>query len=316
MKGLTRKQPAPVCTDEDRHIEPSDRREYDAFGPWIYPIRTCDDMPRRFRLWYEELQSSTFLFKVPINAERRAMRPGMDLYRFVLAVDRDRIVLLEWNGSSATRRNIAMDTIQAVRTYQDLLPSDLSLYLADGGIVRLEYNAVSSHEMEKVVDFLRERMIAGRKSSSKPITNPSGGSGNEIRDHFYRGMWEMRARHSPSARILHWEPPGISCRNQGGWGKSSLGCLVLDEGGDMVVINRGQFMRSWHETVYSKADLYIPWTAIRTVELVQKPAGRTRFIPTVRLALTGQSVDIELFAPTTELQQLQAAITAVQATVT
>src|ERR1035437_6437943 len=247
MRRFFHKQPTRVSNYRD-HADPMDLREYDAFGPWIYPIRTYDDMPPRFRHWYEELQSSEFFFKVPINDERSAMRPGMDLYRSVLAIYPERVVVLEWNGSDVTRRDIAMDTIQAVRTSSDLLPSDLTLYIADGGTVRLEYNAVSSHEIEKVVDFLRERMIASRASSSKSIVNGSDRSSKEIRDFFYRGMWETRFLRVPSARILHWEPPGINCRNYGGWGRSSLGCLVLDEGGDLVVINRGQFNRRWLET--------------------------------------------------------------------
>ena len=103
--------------------DPMDLREYDAFGPWVYPVRARDEMPRRFRQFYEELQSSTFFFKIPINADRSAMRPGMDLYRSVLAVYPDRVVVLDWNGSAVTRRDIAMETIEAVRTSSDLLPS-------------------------------------------------------------------------------------------------------------------------------------------------------------------------------------------------
>jgi len=308
MKGFLHGHSAPVSNDYRIHADPKDLREYDAFGPWVYPINTYDDVPRHFRAWYDELHSATFFLKVPVNAERSAMRPGMDLYRSVLAVYPERIVVLDWNGSSVIRRDIDMDTIQAVRMSSDLLPSELSLYIADGGMVRLDYNAVSSHEIEKVVDYLRERMIASRASSNRSKANEPGRSGDGIRDHYYRGVWSMRSRRVPSLRILHWEPPGISCRRHAGWGRSSLGCLVLDEGDDLVVISRGQFMRSWRETVYSLADLYIPWATLQSAELIQKPSGRKRFIPTVRLTLKGHIVDLELFAPASELQQLVAAI--------
>lgn len=308
MSGFFRTQPAPFDKDWRLKTEPTDLREYDAFGPWIYPIQTYDDMPRRFRPFYEELQSAEFFFKVPINAERSAMRPGMDLYRSVLAIYPDQVVVLEWGGAGVTRRDIAMDTIQAVRTSSDLLPSDLTLYIVGGGTVRLEYNAVSSHEIEKIVDFLRERMMASRTPSSKFMANGPERSSEEIRDFFYHGLWEERVRRVPFARILHWEPPGINCRDYGGWGRSSLGCLVLDEGGDLVVIDRGQSMRRWFETVYSKAFWYIPWPAVQAAELIQKPSGRKKSIPTVRLTLKGHIVDLELFAPTSELNQVLGAI--------
>jgi len=311
MISFFRKKPAESSANMRLDADPADLREYDAFGPWIYPVRTRDDMPRRFRECYEELQSSTFFFKIPVNADRAAMRPGMDLYRSVLAVYPERVVVLDLNGSAVTRRDIAMETIEAVRTSSDLLPSILTIYLAEGDVFRLDYNAVSSHEIDKLVDFLRERVIASRALSQQSITNRPerpGRASEEIRDFFYHGMWEARVRHAPSARIVHWEPPAISCRQYGGWGRSSLGCLMLDEGGDLVVINRGQFMRSWLETVYSIANLYIPWAAVQTAELIQKPSGRKRFIPTVRLTLKSHVFDLELFAPRGELPQLLASL--------
>lgn len=311
MSGFLRKQADPFEKDWRLKTDPKDLLEYDAFGPWIYPIRTSEDMPRRFQPCYEELKSSRFFFKVPVNAERSAMRPGMDLYRSVLAIDQDQVVVLEWDGSEMTRRDIAMGEIEAVRTSSDLLPSALTLYIADGGIIKLEYNAVSSHEIDKIVDYLRERIIASRTSSSQSVANISDRSSKDIDDFYYQGVWKARFRRVPTVRIVHWEPPGISCRKHGGWGRSSLGCLMLDEGGDLAVISRGQSMRKWFEAVYSKNLWYIPWTAVQAVELIQRPAGHKRFIPTARFTLKGHFVDLELFAPTGVLHQLLATIRAV-----
>jgi hypothetical protein len=308
LSAFFRKQAVPLASDWRLTTDPEDVREYDGFGPWIYPIRSSDDLPRRFRHCYEELQAAAFFVKVPINAERSAMRPGMDLYRSVLAIYPERVVVLEWNGEELTRRDIAMDAIQAVRTSSDLLPSDLTLLVADGGQVRLEYNAVSSQEMDKIVDFLRQRMIASRTSSGHAVASGPARPGTEIRDFFYHGVWEMRLRRVPAARILHWEAPGINCRNQGGWGRSSLGCLVVDEGGDLCVINRGQSMRFWLETVYSKVFWYIPWPTIKAAELIHKPSRRQQSIAALRLTLAGHVVDLELFAPASELERLLAAI--------
>ena len=317
MISFLRKKPVQPSGNLRLGADPADLREYDAFGPWIYPIRSREDMPPRFRASYEELQSSRFFFKIPINADRAAMRPGMDLYRSVLAVYPDRVVVLDWNGSAVTRRDIAMETIEAIRTSSDLLPSTLAIHLAEGDIFKLDYNAVSSHEIDKLVGFLRGRAIASRASSNEVTASRAeklpGRPSEEIRDFFYHGMWEARVRHAPSARIVHWEPPAISCRQYGGWGRSSLGCLMLDEGGDLVVINRAQFVRSWLETVYSIANLYIPWAAVQTAEFIQKPSGRKRFIPTVRLTLKSHVFDLELFAPTSELHQLLARINELKA---
>ena len=306
MWGFTPKQEAPVQHDWYYHADPMERREYDAFGPWISTIRTKEEMPPRFRHAYEELQSSTFLFKIPINAERRAMRPGMDLYRSVLAIDQNRVVVLEWNGSTETRYESPMDSIQAVRIDQDLLPANLSLLLADGQTVSLGYNSVSDKEIERVVNFLRERMNTGAGSAHQLPTKASLWSKSDIREHYFLGLWEKHVRRFPSTRILYWEPPGISC----GRLRSSLGCLLLDVGSELVIIHRGRFIRRWLEAVYSGAELYVPWATVQAVDLVRKPTGRKSFIPTVRLIVPGHAIDLELFAPTSEHQQLLAKLTA------
>lgn len=305
MRGFTPTQPTPVRHDWYYDADPLERREYDAFGPWIGTIRTSEDMPPRFRHGYEELRSSTFLFKIPVNADRKTMRPGMDLYRSVLAIDQNRVVVLEWNGSTETRYESPVDSIQAIRIDQDLLSAKLSLLLADGQMVSLDYNSVSDKEIERVVNFLRERMNTGAGSPSQLPANVSVRSKNDIRENFYLRMWEKHVRRFPSARILYWEPPGISC----GRLKSSLGCLLLDVDSELVIIHRGRFIRRWLEAVYSGTELYVPWAAVQAAELVQKAIGRKSFIPTVKLSVPGHAIDVELFSPISKLQRLVAELT-------
>ena len=73
-----KRQPVPY-RDWYRAASAEDRKEYDAFGPWIDPIRSEGEMPRRFRDVYGEHRDARFLLKVPISADRMQVRPGMDL---------------------------------------------------------------------------------------------------------------------------------------------------------------------------------------------------------------------------------------------
>jgi len=50
--------------------------------------------------------------------------------------------------------------------------------------------------------------------------------------------------------------------------------------------------------VYSIASLHISWAAVQTAEFIQKPSGRKRSIPTIRLTLKSHVFGLELFAPT------------------
>jgi len=149
-------------------------------------------------------------------------------------------------------------------------------------------------------------MTTGAGSTCQLPTKASLWSKSDIREHFFLGLWEKHVRRFPSTRILYWEPPGIRC----GGLKSSLGCLLLDVGSELVIIHRGRFIRRWLEAVYSGTELYVPWAAVQVAELVQKPSGRKSFIPTVRLTVPGHAIDVELFAPTREHQQLLAELTA------
>lgn len=88
-------------------------------------------------------------------------------------------------------------------------------------------------------------MTAGAANGSHVLANESGRSACHIKAHFYLGMWEKYVRRFPSTRILYWESPGISC----GRFKSSLGCLLLDVGSELVIISQGQYMRSWFKAV-------------------------------------------------------------------
>ncbi len=300
--GLTPKEAVPVGRDWYYDADPVRRREYDAFGPWIGVVRCFDDMPPRFQHAYEELKSSTFLFKIPIKADRRSVRPGMDLYRALLAVSDQRVVVLDWNGSTETRYESPVGQIQAIRIDQDLLPATLSLLLMDGRTVTLGYSSVSDKDIEQVVSFLRKRMSPDAAIVSEPPASMPERPAIDIADSFYLSMWWKHGRKSRTARVLYCEQPGIRL----GRLRTSLGCLFVDTGSELVIIHRGRFIRAWLEAVYSNTEMYVPWLAIESVELVQQQKGRKASIPTVRITVQGHAINVESFAPSGKLEQLVA----------
>lgn len=280
--------------------DPASRREYDTFGPWIGIVRSLEDMPPRFRHAYEELHAATFLYKIPIKADRRTVRPGMDLYSAILAVSAERVVVLEWNGSTETRYESPVEEIQAVRIDQDLLPATLSLLLNDGRTVTLGYSSVSDKDIEQVVRFLREHTAATAEAHRVSTAGQPERPEITIGEGFYLSMSWKHVRRSPDARILYWEHPGVRL----GGLKSSLGCLLVDAGSDLVIIHRGRFVRRWLEAVYSSAESYIPWSVIQSVELVQRPNGRKSPIPTLKISVRGHDIRVELFSPGAKLEGL------------
>jgi hypothetical protein len=280
-----------------------DRQEYDAFGPWVSPIRSIEEMPKRFRVSFDENAGAAFMFKIPINAERRNLRPGMDLYCTVVAIHPDRVVLLEWNGEEVESHVVRMDAVQAIRSYQNLLQSQLSLLIDDGSSACVEYNSVSSDLMDEAILFLQRHVAALTPETRGEEASAAGQEVEAIEDHFYLSLWEDSKRRCPDARVLHWEAPGIRCRDTSGWRRYSLGCLVLYEAGTLVVLGRGRFMRKWHEAIYSREELFVPLASVVAVETTSRPAGHNETVPVTRLMLRGHVVELELFAPADRLHR-------------
>lgn len=280
-----------------------DRKEYDAFGPWVSPIPSIEEMPKRFRPWFDENREAAFLFKIPIIAERRNVRPGMDLYCTVVAIHADRVVVLEWNGEEVESHVVRMESIQAIRSYVNLLQAQLSLLIADGSTVCVEYNSVSSELMDAAILFLQRHVAALAPETLGAEASRAGQEAEAIDEHFYLSLWESSKRRCPDARVLHWEAPGIRCRDASGWRRYSLGCLVLYEAGALVVLGRGRFMRKWHEAIYSREELYVPVASIAAVERTSRPAGHKESVSVTRLVLRGHVIELELFAPADRLHR-------------
>jgi hypothetical protein len=215
-------------------------------------------------------------------------------------VSAERVVVLEWNGSTETRYESPVEEIQAVRIDQDLLPATLSLLLNDGRTVTLGYSSVSDKDIEQVVRFLREHTAATAEAHRVSTAGQPERPEITIGEGFYLSMSWKHVRRSPDARILYWEQPGVRL----GGLKSSLGCLLVDAGSDLVIIHRGRFVRRWLEAVYSSAESYIPWSVIQSVELVQRPNGRKSPIPTLKISVRGHDIRVELFSPGAKLEGL------------
>ncbi|MEJ2037173.1 MAG: MarR family transcriptional regulator, partial [Maritimibacter sp.] len=84
-----------------------DRREYDAYGPWVVEVKSEADMPPRFRSFYEADKSANLLLKLPRREERRELRPTEIDQRF--------------NRVSSDVMNQATDIVRAHLTTSEVL---------------------------------------------------------------------------------------------------------------------------------------------------------------------------------------------------
>ncbi|MDR1294307.1 MAG: hypothetical protein LBK59_05040 [Bifidobacteriaceae bacterium] len=148
--------------------------EFDAFGPWVLPVRDADDVPPLFRPLVD-VTDARLAVKVPRPIERRTADPTMDLYDSLIVVRGDGVEILARTpgvGDGTARVWLPARDILAVEDDTDLLHGCLRLHAADGA-VEIPYNAVSSDVMmaliHEVRTYWRVPAAGGAKSSLVPV---------------------------------------------------------------------------------------------------------------------------------------------------
>lgn len=288
-----KKEPAVEKTDWYAMASPEARREYDGFGPWLLEVRSPEDMPPRFRAWYAAHGTARFLIKFPCGLERRNAHPGMDLYTVVLAVHDDRLCLLSQEGETVSQREAVIERIQAIRNFQNLLQGELALLLNDGSQFLVKYNAVSRELIESIIDFLRAAQ------PDRPVVFPEGSAlpAVPVTDFFYRALLAEQVARSRPVRAVHCENPGRRCRDAMGRRRRSLGNLILENGRELILVDRGKTMRRSREAVYAQVCTHIPFAAIRGVSANLPATPEPGVVRTVTLHLEGQQVSFDLLEP-------------------
>lgn len=130
--------------------------EYDAFGPWVDPVRSPEEVPRLYQDYPLDLAGSRLVLKVPRDIARRDATPDMDLYDHLLVLGTDRFVALSRReGARYDVRDVPYDRVAAVRTSVDLLDGRLTVHALAGAPVRVRYSGSSADVIEELVDLLR-----------------------------------------------------------------------------------------------------------------------------------------------------------------
>ena len=266
---------------------PEDRKEYDAFGPWVDAVRSEADMPPRFRAAYPEHREAHFLLKVPIGADRLAVRPGMSLYRLVLAVHDDRLCLLRLAEGRIATKTVAWADIAAIRSSVNLLHANWSLLLKDGTSVAFDFNTVSSRRLDAVTGFIRDQLAPG---AARP-NEAAAGASVVIVDLFYQNMLvSVRNAVPRPVTLLHFEPRDRPCRNEANRRRLSTGLMVLDATEELVIVDRGTPFRRYFHPTYATRTTFIPYATMTWFSLASPPPGGKRRFHSLSLGIDRQVI--------------------------
>lgn len=250
--------------------DPEALREYDAFGPWLLPIKTGADMPPRFRSAHAGLQDADYLIKIPRSIDRRDAYPGADLYESVFALDDEGFtVLTATDGSEGfVSRHIAWDEVAAVRTVSNLLRADFVLLLKEGDALTVTYNAVSADLMTRVIAFARQHFIEPDDFASS-LPNDA----EEFEDFFFNAMLSEERHGGQFMLPIYFEPPGKSCRNAQNRRRITTGLMILLSGSELVIVDRDVPMRRRFFAHYAYRKTYVSLKSVRAFRLQPPPAN-------------------------------------------
>lgn len=273
------------------------QHEYDRFGPWAIETSAEDPPPPLFLPYLTRPEPALLSIKIPRPVERRDVRPGMDLYDYLICLYEDDMVVLQRAGHDVRSETCRYGDVQHFRVTRDLLRGNIHLGLP-GRPFDLPYNTVSNDLMVRLVDLIRQRY--GRQNGQAPLgTEPEAAQG-ELSFFFERLLAAEREQH-PGIRLLAAQatvPVGshgmtaarrFLFRIAGG---SLLESLHLVDGRELKIIGRSQAYAYRWQVVYGSETSYIPIANLRGVAWQEDPKHAATNL-TLR---TGGGASVHVFA--------------------
>lgn len=154
--------------------------EFDAFGPWVLPVESPEDVPRLFRSHPLDLGTARLVLKIPRPMSRRDANSDMDLYDHLLVAGPDTLTVLSRRGDACQSVEVPYRRIAALHTSVELLDGLLVVHDVEGpapagAAVNVRYNGVSHDLMTRLVRILRSAALATARPAAVPASRPSAG---------------------------------------------------------------------------------------------------------------------------------------------
>jgi len=247
--------------------------EYNMFGPWILEVETLGDIPSHFRD-YALLDSDVDIaIKIPINLDRRDVRPGMVLYNIVLIFRSNIVEFLKENNGNITTYWVEYSQIISITNTKNILKGVLKLYKQDNSIEEIVYNVVSSSIIDNIVSLIRgkitsnypEKSIDCLKEEDVPLS------------YFYQNIFNKMEK-SDNIKILGFQEESELYRKHNSIctyiidkikGKTLHSVLFLTNFKELIIINTDDEISGNHKKGYKYTFTFIPFFSIRDVNITK-----------------------------------------------
>lgn len=291
--------------DDGRGDAPS-TPEYDAFGPWVDPVRTPDEIPPLYREHPVDLAGSRLVLKVPRDIARRDATPDMDLYDHLLVLGPDRFTALSRRTTGGTAdgrrydvRDVPYDQVAAVATSVDLLDGRLTVHALTGPSVAVRFSGSSADVVEGFVDTLRALAWPVPTTGDPAPRDPTAGvPGLGRLDRRALGEKEIGlvsayrevADREPGLRALAAHPRRTVVPQRGGVSRvlhllhpmTVQAAVVASDGRELQVFGRRAWLARGRTPVHSESRLVLPLDRLTEVRAVPHPGYAGVVVVTLR----------------------------------
>ncbi|MGD8485928.1 MAG: hypothetical protein PVH07_04740 [Chloroflexota bacterium] len=244
--------------------------EYDRFGPWVIEISDEDPPPPLFVPHLTRAEAPLLSLKIPRKISRREAHPGMDLYDYMVSLYEDDMVVLKRIERQVQARTISYRDVQYLSVRDELLRGTVHLGVPDGHD-DLPYNTVSGDIMQRLVGIIRERYQPA--PGSVPI-GVEAVAATELSIYFERLLREAQGG-DPAMRPVATQPDtALGALEEsvprrlffGLVAKRLLESAHLSDGRELRIIDRGQPYAYRWQSVYGRAETWLPLANITAVD--------------------------------------------------
>jgi len=248
--------------------------EYDRFGPWILEISDLDPVPPLFEPHMPDAEGIFYSFKIPRHEERRNLRPGMNMYDYVVALGEERIWILERRDTDVQTQSVAYGELAALRHREDLLDGHLYLH-TPGRVYDIPYSTVSADIIEKTVDMIRPRYSKAAPDSRFGSSIRVPPADEDEMGFYFSILTQQLDEKYPGFRMLARQGERRVSGPDIGWArrllygvidKRLLPTIHASDGRELLVIGRDRRWGYRWQAIYGTETLYLPLEKIRGVE--------------------------------------------------
>lgn len=295
--------------------------EYDAFGPWVLPVTTPEEIPPLFRTADVDLGAAHIVVKVPRPITRRDATPSMDLYDHLLVVDARGLTVLTRADRSFRVRNVPADQVLGIQDSVDLLDGRLTVFPSGPqGPVTVGYSGASQDVVGRLVTALRALYRPQLTTGAPPALRerPTVGLGTLGDDQALVGMYHELVREEPDVRVLAAHPRQVLVPRGDGaqaalsrawhlaWPATLHAALVCADGPELQVLHRRRWLTRGSAPVHSVARTLLPFARLGAVRVTDHE--RYHGVRVVTVELGSSRLDLPVPAGSGTEQVLRAAL--------